>query len=477
MPTTTNRTSTYWGPTSATSAGITTTHAATSAAIPARLLAAGEARVSRSTSAASAHPAAITAATSSDGELNPTRNAFGICPARVRSGASSDVPGFERCVSISGTRASVTATGSAVAAATARSPFPAGHEQPERLGRHDERREVVRGDRERGGHRPPHQRPAAPFVEIAHEEPERQRAEQDREGVGARLLRVPDEQRVDRDHERGDEPDRPRHQLPPGGVGHGHGEEAAQRRQRPRSDLSGAEQLRPRPREGVVERRRGLAVRDGGEHVARRLPQEPDRDELVVVEALRVERGEAKGGCQREHQQQRKAVSKPRPAAPAGLAWAGEGSDSLASLPALTSPTLAEGPDGSSRRHGAMLETIGGAVPARVCRRRRRLMELDRADILSRMNAADLQAHYYAETAGEYMTMHDEQEHHQARAWMEGWALQNRVQSVLDVGAGTGANVARIKEAMPRVRVVGIEPVAELRAVGYDSGLDDGRST
>ena len=100
-------------------------------------------------------------------------------------------------------------------------------------------------------------------------------------------------------------------------------------------------------------------------------------------------------------------------------------------------------------------------------------MELDWADILSRVEGADIQAHYYAETAGRYMTMHDEQEHHEARAWLVGWALQNNIQSVLDVGAGTGANVARMKAAMPQVRVVGVEPVGELRAVGYDSGLDD----
>ena len=90
------------------------------------------------------------------------------------------------------------------------------------------------------------------------------------------------------------------------------------------------------------------------------------------------------------------------------------------------------------------------------------------------MKAADLQAHYYGQTARQYMTMHDEQEHHEARAWLEGWALENGVQSVLDVGAGTGANVARLKEAMPQARVVGIEPVAELRRVGFESGLDDG---
>ena len=173
------------------------------------------------------------------------------------------------------------------------------------------------GDGQPGGECPPCESPGAPFVEIAHEEPERQRAEQDREGIGARLLRVPDEQRAHRYHERGDEPNRPRHQLAPGRIGDGYGEEAAQRRERARSDLARAEQLRPRPRDGVVERRRGLAVRNGGEHVAQGLPQEPDGDELVVVEALRVERGEAHRRCQREHEEEGKAAAKPRGAGPA----------------------------------------------------------------------------------------------------------------------------------------------------------------
>ena len=93
------------------------------------------------------------------------------------------------------------------------------------------------------------------------------------------------------------------------------------------------------------------------------------------------------------------------------------------------------------------------------------------ADTVARMNAAERQASYYASTARRYMTMHDEHEHHRARAWLQGWALENDVRSVLDVGAGTGANVARMRDGMPNARAVGVEPVSELRAVGHEEGL------
>jgi ubiquinone/menaquinone biosynthesis C-methylase UbiE len=87
-------------------------------------------------------------------------------------------------------------------------------------------------------------------------------------------------------------------------------------------------------------------------------------------------------------------------------------------------------------------------------------------------DAAELQARYYAETAEAYMTVHDEDEHRQALAWLAGWAAMDAgVGSILDVGAGTGANVQRLRKRFPAYRIVGVEPVEEMRHVGYSNGL------
>ena len=74
----------------------------------------------------------------------------------------------------------------------------------------------------------------------------------------------------------------------------------AERRQRAQADLAGAEHLRPQPRDDVVERRRGLALRDPVEHVAEIHPDEPDRYRLVVPEALLVEGREAQERRERD---------------------------------------------------------------------------------------------------------------------------------------------------------------------------------
>jgi ubiquinone/menaquinone biosynthesis C-methylase UbiE len=48
---------------------------------------------------------------------------------------------------------------------------------------------------------------------------------------------------------------------------------------------------------------------------------------------------------------------------------------------------------------------------------------------------------------------------------------EQRLRSILDVGAGTGANVRRLQERLPTHRVVGVEPVDEMRHVGYSNGV------
>jgi ubiquinone/menaquinone biosynthesis C-methylase UbiE len=113
------------------------------------------------------------------------------------------------------------------------------------------------------------------------------------------------------------------------------------------------------------------------------------------------------------------------------------------------------------------------------------VVEEEAADVASRVwmsrgsdqvaaEAAELQARYYAETAETYMALHDEDEHRQALAWLAGWVAMNPgVGSILDVGAGTGANVRRLQEHFPTHRIVGVEPVEEMRRVGYSNGLPE----
>jgi SAM-dependent methyltransferase len=45
------------------------------------------------------------------------------------------------------------------------------------------------------------------------------------------------------------------------------------------------------------------------------------------------------------------------------------------------------------------------------------------------------------------------------------------IESILDIGSGTGRAVAYVKKKCPGIKIIGIEPVKELREVGYQNGL------
>lgn len=89
--------------------------------------------------------------------------------------------------------------------------------------------------------------------------------------------------------------------------------------------------------------------------------------------------------------------------------------------------------------------------------------------------AIELQRAYYARTAKEYDDMHvrEDDEHGFALSFLIAAAGQLRINSVLDVGCGTGRGLLRIKDALPGVTVVGVEPSAELREVGHAKGLSE----
>jgi ubiquinone/menaquinone biosynthesis C-methylase UbiE len=85
-----------------------------------------------------------------------------------------------------------------------------------------------------------------------------------------------------------------------------------------------------------------------------------------------------------------------------------------------------------------------------------------------------LQRDYYAKTAENYDQMrggHEEEALGMSLDFMISSFDRLGVGSVLDVGAGTGRSLSCIKEKRPDVHSVGVEPVAELRAVGYRRGI------
>jgi ubiquinone/menaquinone biosynthesis C-methylase UbiE len=101
----------------------------------------------------------------------------------------------------------------------------------------------------------------------------------------------------------------------------------------------------------------------------------------------------------------------------------------------------------------------------------------------SAMNAVDpatqhaivIQRAYYAETAHRYDSMHvnQEDEHSFALRFMVSVLEQLGIQSILDIGCGTGRGLLTLKRAMPGLVAVGVEPSAELRQAGYANGLTE----
>ena len=83
-----------------------------------------------------------------------------------------------------------------------------------------------------------------------------------------------------------------------------------------------------------------------------------------------------------------------------------------------------------------------------------------------------LQRNYYASTADAYDhdQVADDDEHMRALAFFGGFARSKDHGSVLDVGAGTGRAVRYLKAVFPASRIVGIEPVKELRDRGLQRG-------
>ena len=85
----------------------------------------------------------------------------------------------------------------------------------------------------------------------------------------------------------------------------------------------------------------------------------------------------------------------------------------------------------------------------------------------------EIQQRYYAESAHKYSEMHDQDDdgHYLALLLLVATIDYFGIKSILDVGSGTGRAVSYVKKKCPGIKIVGIEPVKELREVGYQNGL------
>ena len=158
-----------------------------------------------------------------------------------------------------------------------------------------EDREVVGGEREAGGDPPEHEVAALAAAQRPHAVEQRDRAEQRQQRVGPRLLRVPEQHRVDRDQGRRHQPGAAPAQLERRAgrrPGPSPPRPAAESERRPNSPVPG--QLGPEPGQRVVERRRRLAEADRVHRVAEAAAEDAaGGDDLVVVVGLDAEGGEA----------------------------------------------------------------------------------------------------------------------------------------------------------------------------------------
>lgn len=88
-------------------------------------------------------------------------------------------------------------------------------------------------------------------------------------------------------------------------------------------------------------------------------------------------------------------------------------------------------------------------------------------------NEIQKQRDYYASTAGAYNEMHVQRdiEHDFALAYLVGILEFLQIESILDVGSGTGRALSYIMNRKPNIKVTGIEPVQQLREIGYEKGI------
>ena len=89
------------------------------------------------------------------------------------------------------------------------------------------------------------------------------------------------------------------------------------------------------------------------------------------------------------------------------------------------------------------------------------------------MDEIRLQREYYRDTAESYDSLHvgEGDSHFFALSLLVGVIEHFGLESVVDLGSGTGRAVQFLVERKPSLKVVGVEPVEELRNIGYRKGI------
>ncbi|WP_424099164.1 class I SAM-dependent methyltransferase [Moorena producens] len=92
---------------------------------------------------------------------------------------------------------------------------------------------------------------------------------------------------------------------------------------------------------------------------------------------------------------------------------------------------------------------------------------------LDSTSEVEIQRRYYAETANKYdsLHVHEKDNHYFALCVMMGAIEFLDIESMLEVGSGTGRSMLRVKQQCPNLIVRGIEPVRELREIAYAKGI------
>lgn len=85
----------------------------------------------------------------------------------------------------------------------------------------------------------------------------------------------------------------------------------------------------------------------------------------------------------------------------------------------------------------------------------------------------EIQRQYYKITAEQYGALHmqPDDEHYFALSWLASIIEHFGYRSLLDVGSGTGRAISYFSDRLPGLEVLGIEPSAELRDIGYRRGI------
>jgi ubiquinone/menaquinone biosynthesis C-methylase UbiE len=89
------------------------------------------------------------------------------------------------------------------------------------------------------------------------------------------------------------------------------------------------------------------------------------------------------------------------------------------------------------------------------------------------ISEVEIQRSYYRDTAQVYdqLHVHEKDVHYFALTFMMSALEFLEAKSVLDIGSGTGRTVIYLNEKCPSRKIVGVEPVEELRQIGYSKGL------